>query len=126
MHQSSTLYVGLDVHTESIAGAYVAKEYHAEVVAISNIGIRQGDIDTLVRQLQSKRKHLAFVYEAGPCGYWLYRRLSKSAFSRRPVFGFLTSKPLLSYPVAQHFQSYQGSPGAPDEAHIDSHNLLID
>jgi transposase len=27
--------------------------------------------------MQSKSKHLIFVYEAGPCGYWLYRYLSK-------------------------------------------------
>jgi len=27
--------------------------------------------------LQSKRKHQVFVYEAGPCGYWLYRYLTK-------------------------------------------------
>ena len=77
MHQSSTLYVGLDVHKESIAVAYVAKEHHAEVVSIGNIGTRQCDIDKLVRQLQSKSKHLVFVYEAGPCGYWLYRYLTK-------------------------------------------------
>ena len=27
--------------------------------------------------MQSKAKHLLFVYEAGPCGYWLYRSLMK-------------------------------------------------
>jgi transposase len=27
--------------------------------------------------MQSKGKHLVFVYEAGPCGYWLYRYLTK-------------------------------------------------
>jgi hypothetical protein len=31
MHQSRTLYVGLDVHKESIAVAYVAPAPHAEV-----------------------------------------------------------------------------------------------
>jgi transposase len=77
MQQSSTLYVGLDVHKDSIAVAYVAKEHHAEVVSLGNIGTRQCDIDKLVRQLQSKSKHLIFVYEAGPCGYWLYRYLTK-------------------------------------------------
>jgi hypothetical protein len=32
MHQSSTLYVGMEVHTESIAVAYVAKDHDAEVI----------------------------------------------------------------------------------------------
>jgi transposase len=77
MHQSSTLYVGLDVHKESIAVAYVATAHHAEVVSLGNIGTRQCDIDKLIRQLQSKSSHLIFVYEAGPCGYWLYRYLTK-------------------------------------------------
>jgi transposase len=77
MHQSSTLYVGLDVHKESIAVAYVAKAHHAEVVSLGTIGTRQCDIDKLIRQLQSKSSHLIFVYEAGPCGYWLYRYLTK-------------------------------------------------
>jgi transposase len=71
MHQSSTLYVGLDVHKESIAVAYVATAHHAEVVSLGNMGTRQCDIDTLIRQLQSTSAPLIFVYEAGPCGYWL-------------------------------------------------------
>src|SRR5215475_14172753 len=77
MHQSSTLSIGLDVHKESIAVAYVAKEDHAEVVSLGNIGTRQCDIDQLLRKMQSKSKPLVFVYEAGPCGDWLYRYLTK-------------------------------------------------
>jgi transposase len=77
MPQSSTLYVGLDVHQESIAVAYIAQEHGAEVTSLGTIGTRQGDIDQLIRKMQSKAKHLVFVYEAGPCGYWLYRYLTK-------------------------------------------------
>ena len=33
MHQTSPLYVGMDVHQESIAVAYVAQD-HAEVVSL--------------------------------------------------------------------------------------------
>jgi transposase len=76
MQQSSTLYVGLEVHKESIAVAYIAQEYHAEVVSLGTIGTRQCDIDKLMRRLQSKTSPLVFVYEAGPCGYWLYRYLT--------------------------------------------------
>jgi transposase len=77
MSQSSMLYVGMDVHKESIAVAYVAKAHDAEVTFLGAIGTRQADIDQLVRKLHSKAKHLVFVDEAGPCGYWLYRSLTK-------------------------------------------------
>jgi transposase len=77
MHQSSTLYVGMDVHKDSIAVAYVAEDHPPDVIFLGTIGTRQGDIDQLIRKLQSKSPHLVFVYEAGPCGYWLYRYLTK-------------------------------------------------
>jgi transposase len=67
----------LEVHKEPIAVAYVAAEREAEVVSLGTIGTRQSDIDRLIRKLQSKGKVLHFVYEAGPCGYWLYRYLTK-------------------------------------------------
>jgi transposase len=78
MPQSRTLYVGLDVHKDSIAVAYVAKDHEAEVIYLGTIGTRQCDLDQLVRKLQSKAPHLVFVDEAGPCGYWLYRYLAKN------------------------------------------------
>jgi len=74
---SNTLFIGMDVHQDSIAVAYVASDHGAEVTYLGTIGTRQTDLDQLVRQLQSKAKHLVFVYEAGPCGYWLYRYRSK-------------------------------------------------
>jgi transposase len=77
MSQSTTLYVGMDVHKESIAVASVAQDHGAEVVFLGSIGTRQCDIDQLIRKMQSKAAHLVFVYEAGPCGYWLYRYLTK-------------------------------------------------
>src|ERR671924_644652 len=80
MSQSNTLYVGMDVHKEAIAIAYVAQAHGAEVVSLGPIGTRQCDIDKLIRQLQSKSKQLVFVYEAGPCGYWLYRYLTKKGY----------------------------------------------
>jgi transposase len=70
----------MDVHKEPIAVAYVAKEHDADVIALGTFGTRQCDIDTLIRKLQSKAKPLVFVYEAGPCGYWLYRYLTKKDY----------------------------------------------
>ena len=77
MAQGSTLFIGLDVHKETIAVAYVAEEREAEVIFLGTIGTRPCDIAKLIRKLQAKGKTLHFVYEAGPCGYWLYRYLTK-------------------------------------------------
>jgi len=67
----------MDVHTETMAVAYVAQEPGAEVTYFGTIGTRQCAIDTLIRKRQSKAQHLIFIYEAGPCGSWLYRYLQK-------------------------------------------------
>jgi transposase len=80
MSQSRTLFIGMDVHKETIAVAYVAQEHGAEVTSLGTIGTRQCDLDQLIRKMQSKAKHLIFVYEAGPCGYWLYRYLTKKGY----------------------------------------------
>jgi transposase len=80
MSQFSTLDVGLEVHKASIAVAFVAQEHGAEVISLGTIGTRQADIDQLTRKLQSKATHRVFVYDAGPCGDWLYRDLSKKGY----------------------------------------------
>jgi transposase len=68
MRNGSTLYVGLDVHKDSIAVAYASDAVAAAPVALGTIGTRQCDIDALVRKLQSKSPQLVFIYEAGPVG----------------------------------------------------------
>ena len=71
--QSRTLFIGMDVHKETISVAYVAQEHGAEVSSLGTLGTRQCDIDQLVRKMPSKATHPLFVSEAGPCGSWLYR-----------------------------------------------------
>src|SRR4029450_2439405 len=78
---SKMLFVGLDVHKDSIAVAYAPEDRGAEVVSVGMIGTRQYDIDKLLRKLQSKSATLVFAYEAGPCGYWLYRYLTRRGLS---------------------------------------------
>jgi transposase len=80
MSQSSTLFIGMDVHKDSIAVAYVAQDHGAEVLYLGAIGTRQCDIDQLIHKMRSKAKHLIFVYEAGPCGDWRYRYLMKKGY----------------------------------------------
>ena len=71
MAQGSTLFIGLAVHKETIAVAYAAAEREAEVIFLGTIGTRQGDSAKVIRKVQAQGKTRHFVYEAGPCGYWL-------------------------------------------------------
>jgi transposase len=78
MSHSSTRVMGMDVHTDSIAVAYVAQDHGAEVTSWGTFGTRQGDMAHRIRKMPSNAQPLLFVYEAGPCGYWLSRYLSKT------------------------------------------------
>jgi transposase len=69
-------YIGLDVHKETIAVA-IAPGGNTEV---RNYGIINGTLDALdklIKKLQQPELELRVVYEAGPCGYVIYRHLKK-------------------------------------------------
>jgi transposase len=78
---SKVLFVGLDVHTDTIAVAYAPEDRGAEVVSLGMNGTRQYDIDKLIRKLESKGATLVVAYEAGPCGYWRYPDLTRRGVS---------------------------------------------
>src|SRR6266545_3690998 len=80
MSQSRTLDIGMDVHKDSIAVAYVAQDHGAEVTDLGALGTRQCDIDHLVRKRPSKATPLICVYEAGPCGDGLYRDRTQKGY----------------------------------------------
>jgi hypothetical protein len=63
---ASTFLVGLDIHKETIAGAYVAEERKAEIVFLGTIGTRQCDIDKLMRKLQAKGQEVALGLRSRP------------------------------------------------------------
>ena len=75
MAEPTPLFVGLDVHKDSIAVAHAQGQADPPVF-VGTLGTRQSDIDQLIRRLQSKSSALAFAYEAGPCGYVLHRYLT--------------------------------------------------
>jgi transposase len=76
MAQSTPLFIGLDVHKDTIAVAHAAGGSTAPPVFVGQIGPRQIDLDRLIRRLRGTTADLRFVYEAGPSGYRLQRYLT--------------------------------------------------
>ncbi len=63
MKHSSTLYVGLDVHKESIAVAYVSDAKDAEVLYLGSSGPASPTSISSSAGVHSKNTQLVFVYE---------------------------------------------------------------
>jgi len=77
-------YVGLDVHKETIA---VAVAYHGRGEAEYRGEIKNTPkaIDKLVRRLASDGEVFLFCYEAGPCGYGIFRQIVEMGFDCQVV-----------------------------------------
>ncbi|MES9900956.1 MAG: IS110 family transposase [Sedimenticola sp.] len=75
MKEFNNIYVGLDVHKDTIAVAVAREgrgdpEYHGEINH-SSAAVRK-----LLKRINKAGEVLNICYEAGPCGYGLYRELT--------------------------------------------------
>ena len=78
MTKHNILFIGLDTHKEFIEVAYIEEHRGAQPVHLGRFSSSKLAVQKLVRQFESKYPGatLHFVYEAGPCGYWIYRLIT--------------------------------------------------
>ena len=70
-----TKFIGLDVHKKTIAVA-IADSKGSEVRFYGEIPNTVDSLRRLAKKLSEDGAELQFVYEAGPCGYGVHRRLT--------------------------------------------------
>ena len=73
--RKNILYVGLDVHKNTIDVALAEGGVEGEVRSYGKINSTIEALNKLIRKIRSKGSALQFVYEAGFCGYEIYRYL---------------------------------------------------
>ena len=74
MNEFSSVYVGLDVHKETIAVG-VARSGRGKPEYFGEIKNSVAAVRKLLRRLSPDGEVLQICYEAGPCGYGLYRQI---------------------------------------------------
>ena len=74
MQNDTTVFVGLDVHKDSITAACIGSDPSEPPLELGTLGTQQYAIDRLIEKLAG-RGTLRIAYEAGPCGFWLERYL---------------------------------------------------
>ncbi|KZZ38902.1 IS110 family transposase [Oleiphilus sp. HI0086] len=78
MKNNTIIFVGLDTHKEFTEVAYCEDQRGSEVKHLGRVSSAKVSLTKMARQFESKypQATLHFVYEAGPCGYWIYRLLT--------------------------------------------------
>jgi transposase len=77
---STTKFIGLDVHSKTISVAIADEGRKGEVRHYGTIDNTFEAIDKFITSITATGVELRFVYEAGPCGFALYRYLTGNGF----------------------------------------------
>jgi transposase len=79
MIKHNILFIGLDTHKVFSEVAYIEDPRGANPVHYGRISSSKAAIKKRVRHFESKhpKATLHFTYEAGPCGYWMYRLITR-------------------------------------------------
>ena len=79
--RENILYVGLDVHKNTIDVAIADGRHKSKVRSYGKIDNTPDALDKVLKKLKSSKTELSVVYEAGPCGYQVHRHLTSKAIS---------------------------------------------
>ena len=77
---STTKFIGLDVHSKTISVAIADEGRMGEVRHYGTIENTFEAIEKVIKLLMATGAELRFIYEAGPCGFALYRYLTANGF----------------------------------------------
>ncbi|MCF8029081.1 MAG: hypothetical protein K9K81_12000 [Desulfobacteraceae bacterium] len=69
-------FIGLDVHKKTITIGIAEEGSRDSARAYGTINNNGDALDKFCRKMVSTGSQLRFVYEAGPCGYTIYRYLT--------------------------------------------------
>lgn len=75
--EHSMAYVAMDTHKKSIAVSVADGGRRGEVRYIGEISSEPAAVAKMVAKLAVRHENLSFCYEAGPCGYGLYRQITQ-------------------------------------------------
>ncbi len=77
-------YVGLDTHKETIAVS-VADTAGGKARYFGEVANRPAAIKQLIQRLSPQGEVVSYCYEAGPCGYGIYRQITQSGHACQVV-----------------------------------------
>lgn len=80
MDKPISFFIGLDVHKDSIAIAVTKAQSREEPRFLGTTGYSVYQIEKALAHLDCAPKTLAIAYEAGPCGYGLFRELQAKGY----------------------------------------------